>query len=78
MAVKFSEFTAETLAANITDIVGYTSSGSLNVRIPPANLDTLVSSSTAQDGTSVTYTLTGTKTGSTATTDVTTLTAAGG
>ena len=74
MAVKFSQFTPETVAANVTEIVGYTATGDLNVRIPPANLDTLVTSDTAQVGTSATYTLSGTKTGTSTTTDVTTYT----
>ena len=33
MAVKFSQFTQETDAANITRIVGYTASGNINVQI---------------------------------------------
>ena len=74
MAVKFSQFTPETAAANVTDIVGYQTSGNLNIKIPPANLDTLVSSATAASGTGVTYTLTGTKAGTANTTDVTTFT----
>ena len=74
MAVKFSQFTLETGAANVTEIVGYTATGNLNVRIPPANLDTLVTSDTAQVGTSATYTLSGTKTGTSTTTDLTTYT----
>ena len=74
MAVKFSQFTSETVAANVTEIVGYTATGDLNVRIPPANLDTLVTSDTAQVGTSATYTLSGTKTGTSTTTDLTTYT----
>ena len=78
MAVKFSEFTAETVAANVTDIVGYQTAGNLNIKIPPANLDTLISTATAQAGATVTYTLTGTKTGTANTTDVTTFTASGG
>ncbi|MGB4734431.1 MAG: hypothetical protein WBH19_08700, partial [Candidatus Nanopelagicales bacterium] len=40
MAVKFSEFTEETVASNITGIVGYVSSSNLNVRIAPADLNT--------------------------------------
>lgn len=40
MAVKFSEFTEETVASNITGIVGYVSSSNLNVRIAPADLST--------------------------------------
>ena len=74
MAVKFSQFTPETVAANVTEIVGYTATGDLNVRIPPANLDTLVTSDTAQVGTSATYTLSGTETGTSTTTDLTTYT----
>ena len=40
MAVKFSEFTEETVASNITGIVGYVASSNLNVRIAPADLNT--------------------------------------
>ena len=40
MAVKFSEFTEETVASNITGIVGYISSSNLNVRIAPGALNT--------------------------------------
>ena len=78
MAVKFSQFTPETVASNVTDIVGYQTSGNLNIKIPPANLDTIISTATAQAGATVTYTLTGTKTGTANTTDVTTFTASGG
>ena len=67
MAVKFSQFTPETVAANITDIVGY--AGTANVRIPPANLDTVYAYATAQSTNDVDLTLTGTKTGTTPTTD---------
>ena len=40
MAVKFSEFTEETVASNITGIVGYVASSNLNVRIAPGALNT--------------------------------------
>jgi hypothetical protein len=40
MAVKFSEFTEETVASNITGIVGYVASSNLNVRIAPGALST--------------------------------------
>ena len=40
MSVKFSQFTQETVAANVTRLVGYTATGDLNIQIPPANLDT--------------------------------------
>ena len=61
MAVKFSEFTSKTVAADVTEIVGYIGPATnQNIRIPPANLDTLVTSATAQSGANATYTLTGT------------------
>jgi len=78
MAVKFSQFTEETVASNITRIVGYTASGNINVQIPPANLDTTYSFATAQDGNNVDLTLTGTKTGSSSTTEVLQFTAGSG
>jgi hypothetical protein len=77
MAVKFSDFTPETVAANITDIVGYTTSGSLNVRIPPANLDTTYSLG-ASGSTDVVLTLGATKPGSTATDTSVTITKGSG
>ena len=40
MAVKFSEFTQETVASNVTGIVGYISSSETNIRIAPADLST--------------------------------------
>ena len=40
MAVKFSEFTQETVASNVTGIVGYISSSETNIRIAPAALNT--------------------------------------
>ena len=78
MAVKFSQFTEETVAGNITRIVGYTASGNINVQIPPANLDTTYSFATTQDGNNVDLTLTGTKTGSSSTTEVLQFTAGSG
>lgn len=69
MAVKFSQFTQENTAANVTELVGYTASGNLNVRIPPANIDTLYAYATAQSTNDVDLTLTGTKTGTATTTD---------
>tara|TARA_R100000231_G_scaffold36942_1_gene32466 strand:- start:416 stop:1459 length:1044 start_codon:yes stop_codon:yes gene_type:complete len=64
MAVKFSQFTQETVAANVTRIVGYTATGDLNIQIPPGNLDTTYALSTSQASNNVILTLTGEKTGS--------------
>ena len=62
MAVKFSEFTAKTDASvDVTEVVGYLTSGELNVRIPPANLDTTYVVSTGNAGASPTINLQGTK-----------------
>ena len=64
MAVKFSEFTAKTDASvDVTEVVGYLTSGELNVRIPPANLDTTYVVSTGNAGASPTINLQGTKAG---------------
>ncbi len=70
MAVKFSEFTQETVAGNVTRLVGYTATGDLNIQIPPDNLDTTYALSTSQDGSNVDLTFTGTKTGTANTTEV--------
>tara|TARA_B100001059_G_scaffold93098_1_gene92214 strand:+ start:5681 stop:6958 length:1278 start_codon:yes stop_codon:yes gene_type:complete len=70
MAVKFSQFTNKTDFAEVDKLVGYTAAGDINVQIPPANLDTTYSFATAQDGNNVDLTLTGTKTGTTNTTEV--------
>ena len=78
MAVKFSQFTQESVAADVTEIVGYSATGDLNVRIPPANLDTTYSLATAQDGSNVDLTLTGAKTGSSSTSEVLQFTAGSG
>ena len=75
MAVKFSQFTPETVAANITDIVGY--AGTANVKIPPANLDTTYTLG-ASGSTDVVLTLDGTKPGSTATDSTITITKGSG
>jgi len=69
MAVKFSQFDLKNTAADVTELVGYTTSGSLNVRIPPANIDTVYAYATAQSTNDVDLTLTGTKTGTATTTD---------
>ena len=62
MAVKFSEFTAKLDASvDVTEVVGYLQSGELNVRIPPANLDTTYVVSTGNAGASPTINLQGTK-----------------
>ena len=74
MAVKFSDFTTENNAANITSIVGYTSSGNLNVQIPPANLDTTYTLESSASGDNVVLTLDGTIPGGTATDDTITIT----
>ena len=64
MAVKFSEFTAKTDASvDVTEVVGYLTSGELNVRIPPANLDTTYVVATGNAGASPTINLQGTKAG---------------
>ena len=78
MAVKFSQFSAETNAANITNIVGYTTSGNLNVQIPPANLDTTYTLEASTSGSNVVLTLDGTKPGGTATDDTITITQGSG
>ena len=69
MAVKFSQFTQENTAANVTELVGYTASGNLNVRIGPDHIDTVYAYATAQSTNDVDLTLTGTKTGTSTTTD---------
>jgi len=64
MAVKFSEFQAKQDASvDVTEVVGYLTSGELNVRIPPANLDTTYAVSTGNAGASPTISLQGTKPG---------------
>jgi len=78
MAVKFSQFSEETNAANITSIVGYTSGGNLNVQIPPANLDTTYTLASSASGSNVVLTLDGTKPGGTATDDTITITQGSG
>ena len=77
MAVKFSQFTEATDASTITKIVGYTATGSLNVQIPPANLDTTYVVSTTS-GAAPVVNLTATKTGSTATSSLLNFTGSGG
>ena len=74
MAVKFSDFTTENNAANITSIVGYTSSGNLNVQIPPANLDTTYTLESSASGDNVVLTLDGTIPGGSASDDTITIT----
>jgi hypothetical protein len=63
MSVKFSQFTQETVAANVTRLVGYTATGDLNIQIPPGNLDTTYNLETSQASNNVILKLTGTKTG---------------
>ena len=64
MAVKFSDFQAKQDASvDVTEVVGYLTSGELNVRIPPANLDTTYAVSTGNAGASPTISLQGTKPG---------------
>tara|TARA_B100001113_G_scaffold260388_1_gene215397 strand:+ start:6484 stop:7647 length:1164 start_codon:yes stop_codon:yes gene_type:complete len=63
MAVKFSDFSPKTLVSDVTEVVGYLTSGELNVRIPPANLDTTYAVSTGNAGASPTINLQGTKPG---------------
>ena len=75
MAVKFSDFTTSiTNAADITGIVGYTSSGNLNVQIPPANLDTTYTLESSASGDNVVLTLDGTIPGGSASDDTITIT----
>ena len=81
MAVKFSDFTQETQVsttgvANVTEIVGYESTGELNVRITPLALDTTYAYATT-NGASPALTLTGTKPGLTITDQIVTLSGAG-
>jgi len=66
MAVKFSEFTqkSDATTSSITEIVGYLSSGQLNVRVVPSALDTTYTFATT-NGASPALTLAGTKTGET-------------
>ena len=66
MAVKFSEFTqkSDATASSVTEIVGYLSSGQLNVRVVPSALDTTYTFATT-NGASPALTLAGTKTGET-------------
>tara|TARA_R100000654_G_scaffold9206_2_gene21324 strand:- start:734 stop:2143 length:1410 start_codon:yes stop_codon:yes gene_type:complete len=72
MAVKFSQFTTENNAANITHIVGYF--GTTNAQIPTANLDTTYTLESSASGDNVILTLDGTKPGGTATDDTITIT----
>ena len=66
MAVKFSEFTqkSDATTSSITEIVGYLSSGQLNVRVVPSALDTTYTFATS-NGATPALTLAGTKTGET-------------
>ena len=66
MAVKFSEFTqkSDATASSITEIVGYLSSGQLNVRVVPSALDTTYTFATT-NGATPALTLAGTKAGET-------------
>ena len=61
MAVKFSDFQQKQLISDVTNLVGYKSTGELNVMIPPANLDTTYVVSTKNAGASPTINLQGTK-----------------
>ena len=61
MAVKFSDFSPKQLVTDVTDLVGYLQAGELNVKIPPANLDTTYEVSTGNAGASPTISLQGTK-----------------
>jgi hypothetical protein len=76
MAVKFSQFTTENNAANITHIVGYF--GTTNAQIPTANLDTTYTLESSASGDNVVLTLDGTKPGGTATDDTITITKGSG
>ena len=66
MAVKFSEFTPIQDASDanaLTQIVGFATPNELNVKIPPANLDTTYAVSTGNAGASPTISIQGTKPG---------------
>jgi len=66
MAVKFSEFTPIQDASDanaLTQIVGFATPNELNVKIPPANLDTTYVVSTKNAGASPTISIQGTKPG---------------
>ena len=81
MAVKFSDFSGKQDASiDVTEVVGYLQTGELNVRIPPANLDTTYAVSTGNAGASPTISLQGTKAGQAAaiTPSTVSLTGAGG
>jgi len=70
MAVKFSEFTPIQDASDanaLTQIVGFATPNELNVKIPPANLDTTYAVSTGNAGASPTISIQGTKPGQVAT-----------
>ena len=79
MAVKFSDFTqkSDATASSVTEIVGYLSSGQLNVRVVPSALDTTYTLATTNGSTPV-LTLAGTKTGETIADTVVTLSSSGG
>ena len=55
MAVKFSQFTLKTTAeaSNVTEIVGYLSTGNENIRIVPSAFDTTYAFTTVTDGSNV-------------------------
>ena len=78
MAVKFSEFTqkANATTASVTEIVGYLSTGELNVRVVPSALDTTYTYATT-NGTTPALTLAGTKAGVTITDSIVTLSSGG-
>ena len=83
MAVKFSDFTPIQDASDVnelTQIVGFATPNELNVKIPPANLDTTYAVSTGNPGASPTISLQGTKAGQVAaiTPSTVSLTGAGG
>ena len=63
MAVKFSAFTAKTTAeaSNVTEIVGYLSTGNENIRIAPSAFDTTYAFTTVTDGSNVDLIATATK-----------------
>ena len=63
MAVKFSAFTAKTTAeaSNVTEIVGYLSTGQENIRIAPSAFDTTYAFTTVTDGSNVDLIATATK-----------------
>lgn len=78
MAVKFSDFTqvTDTQSSSVTNLVGFESSGELNIKIAPSALDTTYTYNTT-NGASPALTLAGAKAGFTIADQIVTLSGAG-